>query len=177
MISSNCIPIIRAELNKLGHHYFSLTMGELELAGNLTSSELLALKKALSILGYSLLNDQDSKLISDVKKILAVEILFSVKNADTSYRKQVSKKAGKDYELINALFIEVMGVTIERYALLLKIEKAKELLVYQNLPISTVAMNAGFYNTANLVNHFKRNIGITPNQFKIAKREKHHLKK
>ena len=170
MISSNCIPIIRMELNKLGYHQFSLTIGELDLAGNLTAGEIVKLEESLKLQGYTLLDEKNSKLIGDVKKIIVNDIFFPKKFPSDSYNRLLSRETSLDYELINNLFTEIMGMTIECYVLFLKIEKAKELLIHQSLSISNVAKKAGFHSTANLVNNFKKNIGVTPHQFKVIKK-------
>ena len=114
-------------------------------------------------------------MIEDVKKTIMQDIFFSRKTPCSSYNNLLSRRTGQKYELINNLFTEIIGVTIERYAIQLKIERAKELLVDHNLSIPNVAKKAGFYNTSNLVNHFKKNVGITPNQFKSIKTKVNHI--
>lgn len=175
MISSNCISVIRMELNKLGYHRFLLSTGELDVNDHLMMSDRERLKASLSIQGYTLLDEENSKLIEDVKKTIMQDIFFSRKTPCSSYNNLLSRRTGQKYELINNLFTEIIGVTIERYAIQLKIERAKELLVDHNLSIPNVAKKAGFYNTSNLVNHFKKNVGITPNQFKSIKTKVNHI--
>ena len=159
----------------MGYQSFVLATGELDISDQLTAGEREKLKESLGRHGYVLLDEESSKLIEDVKKIITHDVFFSRKSPCGSYNNLLSNRTSRNYELLNSLFTEVIGVTIERYALQLKIERAKELLIDHNLSIPDVAIKAGFYNTANLVNHFKKNIGITPSQFKTIKNKEHRV--
>jgi AraC-like DNA-binding protein len=141
-------------------------LGEVTLQKAPAETELLRLKEGLSALGFELLDDSKRKLIEKIKTFIIEQVHYSKDDERYNLSYLLSSRLQKDYSYLSHLFSEVEGTTIEKYLIYQKIEKAKELLVYNELPLSEIAFQLGYSSVAHLSTQFKKVTGLTPTHFK-----------
>jgi AraC-like DNA-binding protein len=167
MVCGRCIKAVSGILKEIDIPYENILLGEVMLAGELSSEKKEKLKSKLSEEGFELIDDRKSIIISQVKKY----ILEYVRNLDYNGEKIhlsdfLSERLSIDSSYLSNLFSSVEGQTIENYFIAQKIERAKELLVYDELNLSEIAFKLGYSSTAHLSNQFKKVTGLTPTHFK-----------
>lgn len=166
MVCPRCIMSVEQILkdNKIDAKFVRL--GEVETRNQLSDSKLKALSMDLLKVGFEILDDSKSKLIEQVKTIITQKVQQEDIESHFSINKQLTGAIFKDYSSISKLFSEVEGITIERFFILQKIEKIKELLTYNELPLSDIAFKLGYSSSQHLSSQFKKNTGMTTTQFK-----------
>ena len=166
MVCSRCKMVVKTTLEKLGLNPIQIELGEIELQEDDITPVKEKLKQDLNCLGFELLNDKNTKTIEKVKN----RIIDLVQNQNNSLNVKLSeyltREIHKSYSSLSNLFTEVEGITIEKYFILQKIEKVKELLVYDELTLSEIALQLNYSSTAYLSNQFKKVTGLTPSHFK-----------
>lgn len=167
MVCDRCKMVVRQELDKLGISTESIQLGEIELTTPIDHETKNRLKESLHMVGFELLDDHKSQLISQIKGII-IDLIQGGKEKDmkVKYSVFISREVGKDYAYLSNLFSEVEGTTIEQYIIHQKIEKVKELLVYGEMNISEIAASLNYSSVAHLSNQFKKVTGLTPSYFK-----------
>ncbi|HEY0730811.1 MAG TPA: helix-turn-helix domain-containing protein [Chitinophagaceae bacterium] len=154
-------------------HVLTLELGEVELVEEeLTARQNAELKGALLSYGFELLEDKKSMLIEKIKNIIIEMIHYSDEPPLLNFSSYLSEKLDYDYNYLSNLFSEVKGSTIEHYIISHKIERAKELLVYNELTLTEIADKLHYSNVAHLSNQFKKVTGLTPSFFKKMKHKK-----
>ncbi len=133
-----------------------------------TEKQLAPLKENLAHLGFELLDGTRQKLIEKIKNIIVEQVHYNEFDSRYNFSDILSKKINKDYSYLSNLFSEVEGITIEKYIINQKIEKAKELIIYDELNLSGIAMQLGYSSVAHLSAQFKKVTGLTPSHFKKA---------
>lgn len=172
MVCDRCIMVVKSELDKLGIHTKGVQLGEVTLENEPTSEEKEQLSQALIPLGFELIDDKKSRIIEQIKNAI-IEIVHHQENEiKTNLSDFLSDKLRLDYAYLSNLFSEVEGTTIEKYFIAQKIEKVKELLVYDELSLSEIAYRLNYSSVAYLSNQFKKVTGFTPSQFKKTKENK-----
>lgn len=167
MVCDRCKLVVKQELEKLHLTPLSVELGEIELPSPLDDAAKDDLKSALEKVGFELIDDKKSKLISQVKSLIINLIHHAAqKRTHTNYSTYLAQEIGKDYTYISNLFSEVEGTTIEHYIINQKIERVKELLVYGEKNISEIATELGYSSIGHLSNQFKKVTGLTPSHFK-----------
>jgi AraC-like DNA-binding protein len=166
MVCNRCIAAVKALLHDLELAYTSVQLGEVTLQKAPAETELLRLKEGLSALGFELLDDSKRKLIEKIKTFIIEQVHYSKDDERYNLSYLLSSRLQKDYSYLSHLFSEVEGTTIEKYLIYQKIEKAKELLVYNELPLSEIAFQLGYSSVAHLSTQFKKVTGLTPTHFK-----------
>jgi AraC family transcriptional regulator len=167
MVCHRCKLVVRAELEKLGLHPVTINLGEALLEEKqLTGGQLQALSKALQAVGFELIDDKRSKLIEQVKTFLIDTIHYRDEQPLKKFSELLSQHLHHDYSYISNLFSEVEGITIEQYIITQKIEKVKELLMYDELSLSQIAFKLGYSSTAHLSAQFKKITGLNPSKFR-----------
>ena len=166
MVCERCILVVRQELDKLNIKHTSVTLGEVETAEEITEKQLLQLKTNLAIIGFELLDDNKHKIIEKIKTVIIEQIHYSDADDKHNFSEILSQKLHKDYSYLSSLFSDVESVTIEKYIINQKIEKVKELLVYDELNLSEIAFKLGYSSVAHLSTQFKKVTGLTPSHFK-----------
>lgn len=167
MVCDRCKLVVKQELEKLHLTPLSVELGEIELPSPLDDAAKDDLKSALEKVGFELIDDKKSKLISQVKSLIINLIHHAAqKRTHTNYSTYLAQEIGKDYTYISNLFSEVEGTTIEHYIINQKIERVKELLVYGEKNISEIATELGYSSIGHLSNQFKKITGLTPSHFK-----------
>jgi AraC-like DNA-binding protein len=166
MVCNRCILVVQQELQKLNIDSCKVTMGEVETAGELSKEKVDQLAKNLASLGFELLDNSKQQLIEKIKNIIIQQVHYREQEKYHNYSQILSKALHKDYSYISSLFSEVEGITIEKYIINQKIEKVKELIIYDELSLSEIAYKLGYSSVAHLSNQFKKITGLTPSHFK-----------
>ena len=166
MVCNRCIMVVKQELVKLNLKTVQVNMGEIELTNPPTDKQLLQLKNKLKEAGFELLDSQKQKQIEKIKSLLIQKVQGTDIEEHFSLSEFLSKALNKEYSYISRLFSEVDGITIEQYFILQKIEKVKELLIYDELSLSEIAWKLGYSSVAHISSQFKRVTGFTPSNFK-----------
>ncbi|HEU0109915.1 MAG TPA: AraC family transcriptional regulator [Flavisolibacter sp.] len=173
MVCDRCIMVVRQQLDDAGIGYKQVQLGEVELAQQISSQQLDALKTRLSNLGFEVLDDRKSAIINKVKSSI-IRIIHTNEAADMNMKLSVllSEKLDMDYHYLSALFSSIEGITIEKYVILQRIERAKELLMYDEMTINEIADALGYSSVQHLSQQFKKITGLTPTHFKNLKDKK-----
>lgn len=165
MVCHRCVIVVQQELEKLGIKPISIRLGEVELAESPTQEQVNEIRNALSTVGFELIDDRKSKLIVQIKTLI-IDVVHHQKKLKTNLSDYLAEQISKDYSHLSSLFSEVEGTTIEQYAIHQRIERVKELLVYNELTLSQIAYEMGYSSVAYLSNQFKKITGLTPSHFK-----------
>ncbi|MDQ0781085.1 AraC-like DNA-binding protein [Chryseobacterium sp. W4I1] len=172
MVCNRCIMVVQNELDKLGLSAISIKLGEIIFEKALTTEKKRDLAEALSILGFGVIDDKKSRIIEKIKNTIIELVHHDDNDAKSNLSDILSEKLHQDYNYLSNLFSEVEGTTIEKYFIAQKIERVKELLVYDELSLSEIAFQLNYSSVAYLSNQFKKTIGLTPSHFKQIKEEK-----
>ena len=151
--------------------YEEVVLGEVRFSKTLNETQIIAFGKALKPLGFELLSDKRTRLVERVKGAL-MEILRSTIPDSFQLSTFLQDRLGKEYSAISKLFSEVEGMTIERYFILLKVERVKELMVYDELNLAEIADQLGYSSPAHLSAQFKQVTGLPPSHFRKVAAEK-----
>ena len=172
MVSLRCKMVVKSEIENLGLHASSIELGEVEIAEILPDEVRDKLKLALLRSGLELLEDKKSILIEKIKNIIVEMIHYSDEPPKTNFSHYLSSKLNYDYNYLSNLFSEVKGTTIAHFIIAHKIERAKELLVYDELTLTQIAEKLHYSSVAHLSNQFKKVTGLTPSFFKQMKNKR-----
>jgi AraC-like DNA-binding protein len=164
--------VVKSELEKLGLHYISVELGEAEIRDDILAEQLASLDIALKKSGLELMNDARSILVEKIKTIIIELVHYNDEQIKINLSDFLSEKLHHNYPYLANLFSEVKGTTIENYYLWHKIEKVKELLVYDELSLTEIAFKLHYSSVAHLSNQFKKMTGLTPSHFKKLKQER-----
>ncbi len=166
--------MVRTELDKIGLKYLSIELGEVEISGSATADQISTFKKGLLKSGLELMDDKKSILIEKIKTLVVDLVHYSDNVPNKNYSEIIAKKLYQDYGTLSSLFSTVTGTTIEHYIIANKIEKVKELLLYDELNITEISYLMNYSSVAHLSAQFKKVTGLTPTYFKNLK---HHKKR
>lgn len=161
--------MVKQELEKLGLHHSRLDLGVVEILEDITPNQTVRLKKNLQKSGLELLEDRKSILIEQIKGIIIEMIHYSDEPPKMNISAYISEKLGYDYSYLSNLFSEVRGMTIQHFLILHKIEKVKELLLYDELNLTQISYKLNYSSVSHLSNQFKKVTGLTPTFFKKLK--------
>lgn len=167
MVCNRCIYAVRKVMNELELKPVSVVLGEVLYEGNLTPEKKNLLDKKLKEQGFELLNDKKQQLIEKIKTEV-INLIHYDKEVDghVNISEYISKKLGYEYSYLSNLFSSIVGITIEKYIILQRIERVKELLVYDELSLSEIAWRTGYSSVQHLSNQFKKVIGYSPSFYK-----------
>ncbi|HMH22852.1 MAG TPA: helix-turn-helix domain-containing protein [Puia sp.] len=172
MVSLRCKMLVKEELKKLGLQYVIVDLGTVEVLENITEKQRAELKDALLKSGLELLDDKKSILIEKIKNIIIEMIHYSDEPPTENYSDYLSKKLEYDYTYLSNVFSEVKGTTIQHFIIMHKIEKVKELLLYDELNLSEISYKLHYSSVAHLSNQFKKVTGLSPTFFKKMKQKR-----
>ena len=175
MVSRRCKILVQDELLKLGLHYGAVELGEVEVKGPVTAAQRDQLKAALLKSGLELMDDKRAILIEKIKNIIVQIVHYTDEGLKTKNSDFISEKLDLDYTYLANLFSETTGITIEHYIIAQKIERVKELLLYDELTLTQIANDLGYSSVSHLSNQFKKATGLTPTYFKQIKQYKRRL--
>ncbi|MEO8236914.1 MAG: AraC family transcriptional regulator [Flavobacterium sp.] len=169
MVCSRCKMVVKSEFEKLGLQTISVELGEVELQNEITEIQKEVLLQNLHSLGFDLLDDKKSKTIEKIKTLIIDLVHYKNNELKTNLSDYLAENLNQDYNTLSNLFSEVENTTIEKYFISQKIEKVKELLIYNELSLSEIADMLNYSNVAHLSNQFKKITGFTPTSFKQLK--------
>jgi len=172
MISIRCQMVVKSELEKQGINYTSVELGEVDIIGRVSKDQLDSLGAALKLTGLELMDDKKLILVEKIKTIIIELIHNSKGQLKINLSDFLSEKLNHNYAYLSNLFSEVKGTTIEQFYLANKIEKVKELLVYDELILTEIAWKLNYSSVAHLSSQFKKMTGLTPSHFKNLKHKK-----
>jgi AraC-like DNA-binding protein len=166
MVCNRCIMVVQNELDKLGLPVKNISLGEVILEKEPSPEEKNNLEDVLLPLGFQLIDDKKGRIIEKIKNNIIDLVHHQDNDAKTNLSDVLSSKLHHDYNYLSNLFSEVEGTTIEKYFIAQKIERVKELLVYDELSLSEIAFLLNYSSVAYLSNQFKKVTGLTPSHFK-----------
>lgn len=172
MVSTSCKNAARDALREMGLHFIIVELGEVELMETLTLSQREELKTKLLASGLELMDDKRSVLIERIKNVVIHMVHYSDEVLLINFSDYLSEKLQLDYTYMSNLFSEVQGTTIEQYIISNKVERIKELIIYNELNITEIAWKMHYSSVAHLSNQFKKVTGLSPTQFKQLKDRK-----
>lgn len=168
MVCNRCILVVSEELKQLGLHPVIINLGLVTLEEDAIADDVkLRLVKRLNQLGFELLDSAKSKIIDKIKSLLIDKIHHQGRlELKVNWSALIADTLNQDYNTLSALFSSVAGITIEHYIISQKIEKAKELIYYNEMNFSEIAFLLGYSSVQHLSTQFKKVTGQTPSQFK-----------
>lgn len=172
MVSIRCKMMVKSEMEKLGLRYVVVDLGDVEVIGGITPEQRDQLKIALLKSGLELMDDQRAMLIEKIKNVIVELVHYTDEVPKTNFSDFLSEKLDYDYTYLANIFSEVTGTTIEKYIIAHKIERVKELLLYDELNLSEISYKLNYSSVAHLSNQFKKVTGLTPTFFKRLKRKR-----
>ncbi|HTG57702.1 MAG TPA: helix-turn-helix domain-containing protein [Niabella sp.] len=172
MVSQRCKMMVRDEFDKLGLRYTMIDLGVAELVENMTQQQYDQLKVNLLQSGLELLDDKRSILIEKIKNVITEMIHYTDMLPKTNYSDYISEKLNYDYTYLANIFSEVKGITIQQFIILNKIEKVKELLLYDELNLTEIAYKLHYSSVGHLSNQFKKVTGLSPSFYKKLKQKR-----
>lgn len=167
MVCNRCIKVIKDEMLKLGYSIVDIKLGEATLEST-AEFNIDAIKKVLRENGFELIDSRNARIIEQIKItiIQLIQMLSEGKIENISFTEKISEKLNLSYQYLSTLFSNSEGITIEKFIILQKIEKVKELIVYDELTLSEIAYRLGYSSVQHLSNQFKKVTGLTPKHFK-----------
>ncbi len=172
MASLRCKMVVKEELAKLGLHYVFVDLGMVELLEDITREQHDQLKTNLRKSGLELLDDKKSILIEKIKNVVIEMIHHSDEVPKVNYSDYISQKLDYDYTYLSNLFSEVKGITLQQFIIVNKIERVKELLLYDELNLTEISYKLHYSSVAHLSNQFKKVTGLSPSFFKQLKQKR-----
>lgn len=169
MVSLRCKMMVKEELKKLGLHFIVVELGEIDIMENLNTEQRRALKAGLLQSGLELMDDKKAVLIERIKNVIIEMVHYSDELPKTNYSDYISEKLNHDYTYLSNVFSEVKGITIQQFIIIHKIERAKELMLYDELNLTEISYKLNYSSVAHLSNQFKKVTGLTPSHFKALK--------
>lgn len=169
MVSNRCKMAVKEELKKLGLHFIVVDLGEVEIMENISTALCKELKAALLLTGLELIDDRRSVLIERIKTVIIDMVHHAEEGVKIKFSHYLSEKLDHDYTYMANLFSEVQGTTIEQFIIAHKIERIKELIIYNDLNITEIAWKMNYSSVAHLSNQFKKMTGLSPSHFKRLK--------
>jgi AraC-like DNA-binding protein len=166
MVCPRCISAVSQILTELNIEYKAVKLGEVELVSMLNESDKEEISKKLQNSGFSLIDDRKSQLIEQMKTLVVDKIHHSSEGLDIKWADYIGENIHLDYKYLSSLFSSVESITFEQYIINQKIERSKELLVYDELTLTEIAFMMNYSSVAYLSNQFKKVTGMTPSQFK-----------
>jgi AraC-like DNA-binding protein len=168
--------MVKSQLERLGLHYTNIELGLVEIKEDISDEIKQELKSNLAVSGLQLLDDQKSILVDKIKTVIIELIHYSDDLPKVNYSDYISEKLDHDYTYLSNLFSEIKGITIQYFIINHKIEKAKELILYDELNLTEIAYRLHYSSVAHLSNQFKKVTGQTPTFYKkIGQKRKCNL--
>lgn len=172
MVCSRCKMVVKSELEKLGLSLFSVELGEVETTAIITDTQKKEISEHLRLFGFELIDDKKSRTIDKIKTLI-IDLVHNKNNdINTNLSDYLVSHLHQDYNTLSNLFSEVESTTIEKYFINQKIERVKELLMYDEMNLSEIAFMLNYSTVAHLSNQFKKVTGFSPTYFKQLKDKK-----
>ncbi|CAN5639974.1 hypothetical protein BH11BAC3_BH11BAC3_24200 [soil metagenome] len=172
MVSIRCKMVVKEAFKKLGLHYITINLGEVKVLDNITPKQREQLKSILLKSKLELMDDKKAILIERIKSVIVEMVHYSEELPKTNFSVYLSKKLSHNYTYLANIFSETQGLTIEHFIIIHKIERVKELIIYDELNLTEIADKLHYSNVAHLSGQFKKITGLTPSFFKKLKNKK-----
>lgn len=172
MVSLRCKMFVKSELEKLDIDYTSIELGLVDVQEDISAEKMEAFRKGLNKGGLELLDNKKNILVEKIKSVIVEMVHYSDELPKVNDSDYISEKLGYEYTYLSNTFSEVKGITIQQYIILHKIEKVKELLLYDELSLTEIAYKLHYSSVSHLSNQFKKITGLTPTFFKTLKDKK-----
>lgn len=169
MVSLRCKMVVKEELKKLNLDYLNIDLGMVEILGDITPKKFEKLRENLATSGLELLDDKRAILIERIKNVIVEMVHYTDEFPKMNYSEYISEKLHHDYTYLSNIFSEVKGITIQHYIIMHKIERVKELLLYDELNLTEIAFMLNYSSVAHLSSQFKKITGLSPSFFKQMK--------
>jgi AraC family transcriptional regulator len=166
MVCNRCIKVVSNILCDLQLLHGRVLLGEVLLEQDLTEEKKEQLQQQLQQEGFALIDNKKARIIEQIKRLIIERINSELNEAADNLSHYLASHLHLDYPYLSTLFSSVEGTTIEKYYIAQKIEKAKELLVYDELSLSEISYKLGYSSVQHLSNQFKKVTGLTPSHFK-----------
>jgi AraC-like DNA-binding protein len=166
MVCNRCIMTVENILNQNNIPYAYVSLGEVELERKLSAEETKAIDEDLQKVGFELIDKRVNKIIEDIKQAVLEYLNLGMDSQNLKLSSFITKNISYDYSYLSDLFSSIEGKTIEQYFILQRIEKVKELLVYDQLSLTEISYQTGFSSVHHLSSQFKKVTGLTPSHFK-----------
>lgn len=159
--------MVKEELKKLGLHYVVVELGMVEILEDITPAQHDQLKTNLLKSGLELLDDKKSILIEKIKNVIIEMVHYNDEIPKVNYSDYISQTLHYDYTYLSNIFSEVKGITIQQFIIINKIERVKELLLYDELSLTEISYKLHYSSVGHLSNQFKKITGLSPTYFKL----------
>ena len=172
MVCIRCKIVVKSELEKLGLHHIRVELGETEIMEEISPAMMKNLDIALKKSGLELMDDKKAILVEKIKNVIIEMVHYEDELPKTNFSDYLSEKLNYNYTYLANLFSETKGITIEHFMILHKIERVKELILYDELNLSEIAWKLHYSSVAHLSHQFKKITGLTPSYFKALKNKR-----
>ncbi len=172
MVSLRCKMVVKEELKNLGLHYVIVELGMVDILEDITREQQELLKENLLQSGLELLDDAKSILIEKIKNVIIEMVHYNDELPKVNYSDYISEKLSYDYTYLANTFSEVKGITIQQFIIIHKIERVKELLLYDELSLTEISYKLNYSSVAHLSNQFKKITGLSPSFYKQLKQKR-----
>lgn len=169
MVSARCKLVVKEALKKTGLHPAAVGLGEVEIVENISADQRVLLKLLLTESGLELMDDKRAILVEKIKNTIIEMVHHREQVIKVNFSNYLSEKLDHDYTYMSNLFSEMQGITIEQFIISHKVERIKELIIYNELSITQIAWKMNYSSVAHLSNQFKKVTGLSPSQFKQLK--------
>jgi AraC-like DNA-binding protein len=172
MVSNRCKIAVKEELKKLGLHFIVVDLGEVEIMEDISPEQRDLLNAGLLTSGLELMDDKRAILIERIKNTIIETVHHSDGESNVNFSDFLSEKLNHNYTYLANLFSEVQGTTIEQFMIAHKIERIKELIIYDEMNMTEIAWKMNYSSVAHLSNQFKKVTGLSPSHYKQLKNKK-----
>ena len=172
MVCSRCKMVVNSILQKHNITPFHIDLGEVEIEGDLSEEKLTELDTSLKKMGFELIDDKKSRMVNKIKTIIISQVFHSNEANSVNLSKHISDQLNYDYNHLSNIFSMSEGFSIEKYFINQRIERVKELILYDELSLSEIAYQLGYSSVSHLSNQFKKVTGLTPSFYKSLKEHK-----
>lgn len=172
MVSTRCKMVVKEALKKQGLHYVMVNLGEIEILEQLSVTQRMQLKDALKQSGLELMDSKKAILIEKIKNAVVEMVHYNELPLKVNFSDFLAEKLQYDYTYLSNLFSEILGTTIEHFVIAHKIERVKELIIYNELNLTEISYLLDYSSVAHLSNQFKKVTGLTPSHFKKLKQKR-----
>jgi AraC-like DNA-binding protein len=169
MVSNHCKLAVKEELKKLGLHFIVVDLGEVEIMEDLSPDLRYQLKSGLLNSGFELMDDKRAVLIERIINVIIEMVHHTSDTIKINFSDFLSEKLGLDYTYLSNMFSEIKGITIQQFIIIHKVERIKELLMYDELNLTEISYKLNYSSVAHLSNQFKKITGLSPSHFKKLK--------
>jgi len=166
MVCNRCKTTVKSELDKIGIQYDAVKIGEVTTKEKISFEQRLQLSSALKFCGFELVDGSKYELIGKLKKSVNDLEHYSDENLKTNLSDFIQLSLDDNFISLNKLFAEIEGITIEKYIVKRKIERIKEMLVYEDVGLEELALKMHYSSSSSLSNQFKHETGLSPSHFR-----------